>query len=412
METKPTITRAPVSASKIGQCSLCPGNVWAQKGLPDLPDEEWSEEGTLLHWHDANPKESREKLHISQIEALQRNAGLRDTFIEKEKVRLGIAPDAECVTIIEREYILLDDNMEPVISHGSVVPGHPDRILYFPQYKVAIIFDSKFGRKIVTAAWLNQQLKFYAIVFSDEMDCETIIVAITQPWVASPNDFHSAEYSSRDISAMRDDLLRIIRATEPENAPRHASIEACRYCAAAGAGCPMAVSVVTEVAVTKLNDLTPQQLEELGPEMELAAIVIDSWDKRMKYWAAKAPGLLSKYALSPPGQARSIADGLKALEALFEAKMLAKDSGKAYAADCRSLYLAAQSEPDRLLAAMEGFLAGCRPSVGDIEDVVAKTQNISKRAAGTRLAAVLGPLIVLTPSEGSLIKKTDNIHQE
>jgi hypothetical protein len=143
----------------------------------------YSEEGTLLHRLDANQDEPRgELINQQQREVLERNESLRQQFLDRELPRLGISPDAKVVKFVEREFLLCDFDGEPLISHGQKVPGHPDLIYWYPDFLVAIIFDSKFGRIEVSPAWLNLQLKSYFVMFCENFSPETVIVAITQPW--------------------------------------------------------------------------------------------------------------------------------------------------------------------------------------------------------------------------------------
>jgi hypothetical protein len=374
--------RAINSSSQLGRRLKCPGSALAEKGLPKL-DSPWSAEGTLLHELDADPKKSRKDLDATQREALERNAALRQKFLDASLPRLGISEKAKCVHIIEREFILLDDDLEPVISHGDRVPGHPDHVYHYPEFKIAIIIDSKFGRIPVTAAWLNLQLRSYAVMLSDIYDLETVLVAITQPWAKSPDDLHSAELSKADMPQYKREIMDVIRATESPNAPRHASVESCTYCAAC-AYCPLAVSTASSLAEVKVTEISIAELEALGPDIELAKKVIEAWSKRMKYVAENFPDQLKLYELAKVKERRSI-------ENVWMACQILKDHG----------IIADETEFIKKLA---------KVSVGDIEAKVVEDTKATSSSAELLIEKALGALIVKKPMERSLQKKTKSIH--
>jgi hypothetical protein len=385
METSPEILRSINSASKMGQRQHCPGSAHAEKGLPNI-ETDWSIEGTLLHHHDACPEESRAKLDVDQRAVLDRNKGLREKFLEATLTRLGIPSEAEYRKIVEREFLLLDDDGEPVRSHGELVCGHPDIIYWYPTYRVAIIFDAKFGRKEVTRAWLNLQLRIYAVQFNDMMDPETIIGAITQPWAKSPNDLHSVEYSKKDMAGFKQEIMDIIRATEPLDAPRHPSIEACFYCKAC-AHCPVAVTAAMELAEVKVQEVTIEQLESLGPQIELAKKVCEQWLKRMKAIAKDFPEKLQRYELAPAKERRKIENLALTYQLLSRAAIIPADE-----------------------AGLHKFFEFCKVSLGEIEAHHMMATQCTSMSAEQTIAQILGPLITKTQDERSLQKKPVSYH--
>ena len=375
------ILRSPISSSKLAQRKACPGSAWAEKDLPRL-DNPYSEEGTALHYADAHPYEPREKFTVQQREILERNENLRKQFLDGELPRLGISPEAKCVKFVEREFLLCDMDGEPIISHGSKVPGHPDLIYWYPEFLIAIIFDSKFGRIEVDAAWMNLQLKSYFVMFCECFQPETVIVAITQPWAVKPNDFHSAEYSFKDRDAHKQELIDIIHATEPENAPRHASIEACTYCAAC-AHCPIAITAATEMAVVKVNDLSPEQLEGMWDEIRLAEKVIEHYYKRLDYIAKNMPQLLKVIELKSTGSLRVVQDTAAAINRLAATGMF----------------------PDN-----DQMLGLCGLSISRLSEYIAVTKKLTSQDANLWIEQTLAELLVLVKKQASLVKKSVSVH--
>ena len=385
MEFSEPVLRSVNSASKMGQRQHCPGSALAEKGMPRV-ETEWSREGTLLHHHDACPDESRAALTPEQRAVLDRNRALREKFLEATLTAQGISADAECRKIVEREFLLIDEDGEPVVSHGDYVVGHPDIIYYYPQYLVAIIFDSKFGRRQVERAWLNLQLRLYAIQFADMMSPETVICAITQPWVKSPNDLHSVEYSKKDMPGFKAEIMDIIRATEAADAPRHPSVDACWYCSAC-ANCPLAVTAAMELAEVKMQEVTVEQLEALGPSVELAKKVCDAWTKRMKFIAEKFPEQLKHYELGEQKERRSMGNLVMAKKLLEDAQIIpAGEDG------------------------WHKFIEWCSISLGEIEAHHMLATQCTSKSAELTIEKILGPIITKKPMERSLVKKQVSYH--
>ena len=385
MEFSEPILRSVNSASNLSRRQHCPGSALAEKDLPRVDSEE-SREGTLLHWADANPGEGQAKLDAKQREVVQRNAGLRAKFIAATLERLGIPQDAECKVLTEREFVLCAEDGEPVTSHGQPVVGHPDYVYWYPQYLTVIITDSKFGRIPVEKAWTNLQLRFYAVAVGDQFGADTTVVAITQPWAPSPNDLHSAEYGAKNLPDFRRELMDILAATERADAPRHPSIEACRYCLACS-NCPVAVHAAMELAEVRVQEVTVEQLEALGPSVELAKKVCDAWYKRMLCIAKDFPEQLHKYELGEVKERRKI-------ENLVMAKRLLED---------------AQIIP----AGEDGwhkFCEWCSISLGDIEASHMLATQCTSKSAELTIEKILGPLITKKPMERSLVKKQVNYH--
>jgi hypothetical protein len=386
MDTSPQILRSLNSASKIAQRKQCPGSAWAEKGLPRI-DNPYAEEGTLLHHHDAHPEDDRTGLTIQQRGILTRNEGLRQAFLERELPRLGISPEAKVQIFREREFILLDEEGDPLKSHGEFVPGHPDLIYWYTDYLVAIIFDSKFGRIGVEPAWMNSQLKFYFVAFCDYYSPETVIVAITQPWMPKGNDFHSAEYSAKDAPEFKQELLDDIRATEPANAPRHASVAACTYCAACGQ-CPVAITALTEFSVQKVAELSPLQLEMLWDDVMLARKVDEAWGKRLRYLAENHPETVPNTELKSTGSLRN-ADAAAVFRLLVHNDILPG------------------TPEERVLNFLSGF---CKFSVSDFEDYLFETRKLTRPAAEAMVKEILGDLLKEKEKSKSLVRKVASVH--
>lgn len=400
MQNSPTSlpVRALNSSSNLHRRKLCPGSARAEwqamrAVMPPDADTPAAEEGTLLHWHDANPGASRDQLTPPQIRLLEKNARLRQQFLELQLPRLGISPDAPCREFVEQEFFLCNESGVPWVNPltGEHFPGHPDRILFYPvvthpdlgRINVAIIFDSKFGFEPVTKADANLQLRSYAVMFAEHFDCALVLAAITQPRLAAPDDFHAVEYSAADIVAGKQEILDLLITTLSPDAQRVPSFEACTYCKAK-ANCREAVAVVAELAAMKVNSLGIGDLENLADDMWLSQKVYAAWETRLKFIAEKKPELLKRFGLSAESANREITNWLSAFDALHEAGLLHGDRPQAFAE----------------------FLGCCKPSLPQLEEMISKQRGLTLDVATQRTAQALGSLVAHKPKARSLVEKT------
>lgn len=369
--------RAINSASNLLRRKLCPGSANAERGLPEDVSA-YATEGTLLHWHDANPDAPRDSLTAGQREVLVKNESARLKFVQSQLQKLKadgkdlLAGETPKV-FSEREFMLCGEDMMPV---SPDFPAHPDWVFYYASIQTAFIFDSKFGRVEVPQAELNMQLRTYAVVFSDEFPCERIYVAITQPWAAQPNDFHAAQYCGADMAHFRREILGIVAATEFPDAPRHASVAACAYCKAR-ASCREAQKIVQELAVRAVNGVTVEELERMWPEAKRARDVVDQIELRLKKIARELPDALKTLKLGSTGETRKVAD-LAATIARLESSGLE----------------------------WHEILSCCNLSLASLEELFAKRgAGMTSRAAEQAVQTILGEMIESTPKEQKLVKK-------
>ena len=364
--------RAINSGSNLLRRKLCPGSANAETGFPSHSSI-YAEEGRLLHHHDEHPELPRESLTSKQRGAIERNSHLRGRFIQAQREALQLGePDK---IFREREFFLCGEDGIPI---EPLFPAHPDLIYYYRAEKVAMIFDSKFGRLPVPTADVNLQLRSYAVCFAEEFECEKVFVAVTQPWLSSPDDFHAAEYTGESLASFKRELLDVIEATKPKDAPRIPSIEACHFCKAK-ADCPEAQSIIHEIALSKVNTIPIPQLEKMWPEAKRARQVIDAIEARLKLIAKECPGALETLKLGDSQTMRSVDETADALH------RLANEAG------FEGL------EPE--------LLNCCDLSIGKLEECVARRTGMTAMDARNRVETILGDLVQRNEKSASLVKK-------
>lgn len=305
-------------------------------GLPDQ-DSEQSREGVLLHDFDAHPEYDRSVLRPDQRDLLDRNVNLKRQIADRLHTRIGIHPTA--------------GQTERTLENG-LISGTPDLITIYPTPEFSIwVNDSKFGYKVVERAEVNLQLRTYALLVFDAYGkrSKQIFVSITQPRLAYDERITLAEYKPDDISAAREEIMSILAKANEENAPLHASEEACRYCKAKLI-CPefqkFASLLVSEFPhinrpvnetqalskrareaylETRLAEISDDQIEKLLIARSFANMLSDPLLDEARKRKAISEDRLPNYFLEKERTVRSLADSQKAISYLDIAKVATRD---------------------------------------------------------------------------------------
>lgn len=320
--------------------------------MPDLPDE-FSKAGVRLHLFDEKGPESWADTSLIEPDRqlLEKNKKLRDAFLAEQLSQRGVKTTDKHVVIKENEFFLNDETLFP-IEDPEEVPGHPDVLIYFPDHKLAFIFDSKFGGNPVPKAYINLQLRCYAVMVSDEYECQTIIAAITQPRLNDPEDFHAVLFEADEMEALRLELLGVIKSCTLPDAPRIPSAVACMHCKAK-ASCQEAVGVLAEVAAMTVKNITVDQLEEIYIQYRLRAKgVIDAMENRMRYLGER--GLLKRHRLGRQTVCKEISDSRSAFDMLYKAGGILHSDLNEAATEWNSVSKVSRSQLERLLARNRG----------------------------------------------------------
>lgn len=312
------MNRATTSASNIARRELCPGSAAAEEGLPE-EDSEDAEEGTLLHKIDAGElKEKDQDLTGEQRDILKYARSADEDIFRAVKSSLEI-PDGEP----------FDEGRETEMwfyrGIKKLFPGHVDRWRYYPGFKALIIIDKKYGRKEVTPAEANMQLRAYAVMGAKRWTPDKSLVAINQPRLKYEDRLSMAEYTKEEIPAARDHILRVWDAAHAPNAPRIAGFEQCRYCKAklicdayhARYGFLVAQAEDGIAAFTgqlsKLDDIALDKVKQAVVFAKLIEVATNS-----EIMARKEVGGMPMYDIHRTGSVSTITDPLQAVALLRE----------------------------------------------------------------------------------------------
>jgi PD-(D/E)XK nuclease superfamily len=225
--------RALTSASNLFRRWLCPGSARLEKDLPDIKTPE-SEQGTRLANFMAHPEYDRRFLSPVEQDLLR----IADQLHQRIFDTVGLSGS-------------YTDQCEVQLSN-DVITGRPDLLRAYSDWDASVIVDDKFGWSPVGSADLNLQLRCYAVL----APTSTSYAAISQPRLSFADRITIARYDSDAKDRAREQIVAILKYTEPEDAPLVPGEEQCRYCRARMI-CPALKEAITKELVV-FEDLTPE----------------------------------------------------------------------------------------------------------------------------------------------------------
>lgn len=322
--------RAPISCSSLHRRKLCPGSAAAEAALPEVhtPD---SDMGTRLHGIMAQLHDEDRWRGIPDADRLicEKADTLRDEVMAELEAQQDIA-GAEFVALFEVEVFIEVD--------GQRVPGHIDYLRWYPAARVLVILDYKFGTNPVPRAEANLQLRGYAIgAYQIHPEAAEVYAGIVQPRLPRAEQVHLTVYRPDEIARAYGDVRAIHRAASAPDAPRHASLAACRDCRAK-ASCEVGHALVAtakdELAAVENFDLLPVETKaEYYDKAKLVAAfcraIIDRVEEAVK---ADPVGYATHFALKPNPGDRSILDTAQAFALCH--KRIGADFDRAFIALC------------------------------------------------------------------------------
>ncbi len=328
--------RAVTSASNLDRRKRCPGSEPLERGIPEVESDD-AKEGQFLHALDAHPEYDREILKPELRDLLRISADLDQRIFERVAGQFGLFPNDHYEEGHERELM--------VQGNGTSTPGHCDRWRYWPARKIMVVIDKKFGRKVVTPAAANIQLRHYAVGAANERECEHVVVAITQPRLSYFEHITMAAYSRQDIELARQEIFSIRHNSAREDAPLVAGEEQCRYCKAkvvcskyAEAFQPLSLPGQSlgwsrTKILEQIHGLTPEKIVGLLHAVSFSDMIKDEVRDvaREMAFEDRLPG----YELGEPGTLREIADPKRAMSLLELRGILTKDE----ILDCSKIFI-------------------------------------------------------------------------
>ena len=282
------------SASGIHRLVQCPASfLEAQKYPADMAGEA-AEKGTRIHQYleDASIHLDEEELELAlsckrllskttEIWARKFNVITHEDLVKEE--RLFIRRGLSIVATGKPDIVIAgcDDNGE---NHLLVV-------------------DYKTGNQAPESAESNYQLRTLAVALAEKLEedgiaWETISCAIVQPLVTWEPCV--VTYTQEHIEKSKEELLDAIEFASSEQARKHPSVSACKYCRArlncdalTGGLAPTQAISIPEIWLSK----TPEQKAELWRQAKLAKSLVADIEKLVKadlLQGGEIPGLALK----------------------------------------------------------------------------------------------------------------------
>lgn len=208
---------------------------------------------------------------------------------------------------VQPEHVLVEHHLDDC---GLNLPngGTADLILVLP-FKVLVIVDWKYGYNEVEHAELNDQAAAYAVMGAATFQTEVVHVYIHLPR-AEEIKLHRAAYGVVELKDRSDYTRTVTDGAANPNAPRRASLDACRYCPALGR-CPEARALV-EKAMADYATFGPTTTTEWGNVLTVSKLA-EKWAEAvkedLKELRAKDPAFIpTGFIVTKPQTLRNVPD--------------------------------------------------------------------------------------------------------
>ena len=275
---QPTERGLAPSCSSFEKYEMCPGSYNLCLGVAEGPSGPAAQLGTDVHATLAG-----EAFHLTpEGEAIHNECA--DAY---QKLARKIMPDGPMLTYLEKR-----------LWYNREWSGQADRIDLFESGQSALVVDYKTGRGRVPRAEENLQLRGLAVLAKFRFPMlRRIDVAIIAP---RSNGTTYCSYTEGELEIARQEIVRLIKNLHEEDAPRHPSPKACRFCRAKKI-CPEVTGIAQKLVAAPVRtskELSADKLaESLGTAEILEGLIKDLREeaKRRLSEGSEVPG----YELSP-----------------------------------------------------------------------------------------------------------------
>jgi hypothetical protein len=268
------LEHSPIGASSSERWFNCPGSVKLIATVPPQPSSAYAEEGTKAHAYAA------EWLITGKFNpALLDDPEMYEAVAEYVRICDGFRHKTGAVHLVEKRFDL-----------SAVYPGcfgTCDFMCYWPDHKLLIVVDFKYGAGVYVDPVKNSQLMYYGLGAYREANqlIEKIELGIVQPRCGD-GKYRSWTIDTMDLLDFKNDLIAYATATAQPDAPFKAG-GWCRFCPAA-AVCP---ELQQETQITAQMEFAPiaPALFSYDPKDLAKALTaipkIEAWVKRVNEFA-------------------------------------------------------------------------------------------------------------------------------
>ena len=272
-----------LSGSALESAALCPGKPAAERGCPNEASP-LAIAGTRMH--EAFETANLDGLVDSEREIVTRAIRVRKNLVDEWVELQGNDLFPEHIrreTLVEKRLWGFDGKLSGRFDHLEILNS------------AGLLLDLKTGYNEPMQVTKNIQLRAYAVLCADAYNLTEVTVGIIQPNLE--RDVTSVcAYDAEALEKARNEIEGIIwRANDPA-ARRIPGPVQCRYCRAKSK-CPEARAMTTELAKTKLEEISVEQLPDLLDACEAAEkIIVAIRDKAKAELSAEGtvPGWIMK----------------------------------------------------------------------------------------------------------------------
>ena len=265
------LEHSPIGASSSERWFNCPGSVRLIQTVPAQPSSAYAEDGTRAHAFAA------EWLTTGKFDpALLDDPEMYEAVAEYVRICDGFRHKTGAVHLVEKRFDL-----------SAVYPGcfgTCDFMCYWPDHKLLIVVDFKYGAGVYVDPVKNSQLLYYGLGAYREANqlIEKIELGIVQPRCGD-GKYRSWTIDTMDLLDFKNDLIAYATATAQKDAPFKAG-GWCRFCPAAGI-CPE-LHKETQI-VAKMEFPKDQQLYDPNKLAQALTAIpkIEAWVKRVNEFA-------------------------------------------------------------------------------------------------------------------------------
>lgn len=263
---------AKLSASGSYRWLACPGSVALEAKLPELPDDEYSLEGTTAHELLALCFSANEATSEGYI-GVKLETGLEVT---KEMAKaVNVALDHDAASALPDDEVYVEQRVELTKIDPVSMWGTADRIRYSPSTRHLRILDYKHGVGRFVDADDNSQLAYYALgalwrFHNRGVDKVTVTIVQPRSWQAE-EPVRSVTYDRADMldwsATFREGRERTLDPNAPRIPGKH-----CDYCRGLGGACDK-VNAIADDATAKGQSVASAGQEELGRRLREVPIL-------------------------------------------------------------------------------------------------------------------------------------------
>lgn len=297
---------SPIGASGMKRWKNCPGSVRLSYGIEKKASVH-ADEGTTGHEMAEFILRSKEKGDHKKLNLhkwFSDNAKIKDDNYDVDEMISFVHVYVDHVLSLKRpgSIQLYEHKFHLKDIHPDLF-GTADCVTYYPDQKLLIISDLKYGSGVFVDVERNDQLMYYALgaVLTLNLAVHKVRIEIIQPRINSAEAIRPWECDIFELLEFAEDLRGYAERTRDPNAPLAAG-DWCRWCPAAGI-CPLLREKSRELATKVFSPIKQDEVDydELADVLDWLPI-LENWitsTREFAYNRAMAGKKIPRHKLVP-----------------------------------------------------------------------------------------------------------------